>query len=127
MKAAKQVIVHLAMDEWGNRKMLEVARETFEDFPEADFVEVSEHAGWFLQWNRDEVCVGTANDMAELSDESHEWGKQFGGVDLIAAIRRDTGSWIDYVGHRPNLPLGEFRRPLVADRLEQWAESCASV
>jgi hypothetical protein len=124
---AKKVIVQLARDEWGNQKMREVARETFEDFPEADFVEVSEHAGWFLQWNRAEVCVGTANDAAQLSNESHEWAKQFDGIDLIAVVRRDTGSWIDYVGHRPNLPLGEFRRPLVADRLEQWAESCASV
>ena len=49
---AKIVRVHLADNEWGNRVMERVARETFESFPQADVVIVYEHAGW--------ACRGTA-------------------------------------------------------------------
>ncbi len=85
---ANIVYVHLADDEWNNPLMRQVADETFERFPEADVVLVYEHAGWYLSWNRNGVCVGTANDMAVLSEEAREWGEQVTGDHTLAIIHR---------------------------------------
>ncbi len=38
-------------------------------------VEVVEHGGWYLSFNRSMVTIGTANDMARLSDEAHAYGE----------------------------------------------------
>ena len=61
------VIIHLADDEWGNEKMLEVAREFFQDNPDEEFVYVYEHAGWHLGYRRDGSVWTTANDLAILN------------------------------------------------------------
>ncbi len=60
-------IIHLADDEWGNEIMSAVAQEYFRANPDEDFVEVYEHAGWFLGFRRDGSCWNTANDMAILN------------------------------------------------------------
>jgi hypothetical protein len=59
--------IHLADDEWGNETMFAVAEEFFREHPEEDFVEVYEHAGWFLGYRRDGSIWNTANDMATLN------------------------------------------------------------
>ena len=59
-----------------------------------DYVEVWEHGGWHLSWNRDLVIVGTANDQARMSDEYRKWRRQFETPDghwhndLVGWIRR---------------------------------------
>lgn len=67
-------IVHLADDEWGNAKMLEVADEYFRDHPDCQFVLVYEHAGWSLGFCRDLSVWSSANDMAVLNPSSHPTG-----------------------------------------------------
>lgn len=59
-------MIHLADNEWGNELMQQIAMEHFSQHPDCQFVEVREHAGWFLCWRRDMSCWGTANDMARL-------------------------------------------------------------
>lgn len=59
-------LVHLADDEWGNDLMEQVAREWFAQHPQCEFVEVHEHAGWWLGYHRSMVIVGTANSSALL-------------------------------------------------------------
>ena len=60
-------LIHLADDEWGNRFMDQVAREYFAEQPECMFVEVYEHAGWFLGFRKDMSIWATANGEADLS------------------------------------------------------------
>ena len=60
-------VIHLADNEWGNQIMREVAEEWFRDHPECQFVEVREHAGWWLGYHRENLeVIGTANDMAVM-------------------------------------------------------------
>jgi hypothetical protein len=73
MQDAKVLLVFLAPDEWGSEKMREVAEYYFSARPEIDVVQVYEHAGWFLAWNREGLCVGTANDAAILKPEAYEY------------------------------------------------------
>lgn len=57
-------LVFLSGDEWDNDTMLAVARDWFARHPACQFVNVYEHAGWNLTFNRAEVCVGSANHEA---------------------------------------------------------------
>jgi hypothetical protein len=57
-------IVHLADDEWDSETMQRVAKEWFERHPDCNFVQVYEHAGWFLTFSRNGRCVGSANGGA---------------------------------------------------------------
>jgi hypothetical protein len=59
-------VISLADNEWGNEIMREVANEWFASHPDCAFVEVREHAGWWLGYYRSGECVGTANDCAVL-------------------------------------------------------------
>lgn len=67
--------------------MDEAARSAFEAYPDADVVEVYEHAGWFLTYRRDGTIVGTANDGWAVPAEIRDW---WADVELksIASIRR---------------------------------------
>ncbi len=87
MKARKWV-VYCADNEWGNTVMEALARAKFADDPSIDCITVHEHGGWFLSFNRDMVCVGTANDMARLSPESRTWAKRFDGCEIVGYERR---------------------------------------
>jgi hypothetical protein len=60
-------VIHLADDEWGNDVMFAIAQEFFQENPDEEFVEVYEHAGWFLGYRRDGSVWNTANDMATLN------------------------------------------------------------
>ena len=60
-------LIFLADNEWGNETMWAVAQEHFAANPDCQFVEVSEHAGWWLCFRRDGSVWNTANDMAVLS------------------------------------------------------------
>lgn len=62
--------IQLADDEWGNDTMREVAEAHFAAHPNLEFVEVHEHAGWFLAYHRSGIVVGTANDMAVFGPEA---------------------------------------------------------
>ena len=57
-------LIHLSDDEWGNETMKRIAMEHFASDPSCQFVEVYEHAGWFLGFRRDGSIWTTANDMA---------------------------------------------------------------
>lgn len=58
--------IQLAENEWGNTIMREVADEWFAAHPDCQFVEVREHAGWWLGYHRSGEVIGTANDMAVM-------------------------------------------------------------
>lgn len=79
--------IRLNSNEWGNERMRQKARRAFAADPDLDHVTVIEHAGWFLEFNRDLVIVGTANDMAILSEEARQWWASVnasGGVRHVA-------------------------------------------
>ena len=57
-------LIHMGPDEYGNEKMAQVAADWFEANPAARFVEVYEHAGWYLGFRRDGTIWCTANDAA---------------------------------------------------------------
>lgn len=63
------VEIKMGDGEWGNEKMYEIAKEYFENHPDVDFVEVREHAGWFLGFRRDLTVWSTANDSARLQKQ----------------------------------------------------------
>ena len=86
----KSVLVYLAEDEWGNRKMDEVARETFAQYPDAECVEVREHAGWYLTYNRKMQIVGTANDACTVTPTMKAFWRDVWAVDYLAIIRRQS-------------------------------------
>jgi hypothetical protein len=63
--------IQLADNEWGNQIMREVAEQWFARHPDCAFLEVREHAGWWLAFARTPYpgstgheCIGSANDMA---------------------------------------------------------------
>ena len=41
-------MIYLANNEWGNELMYQVAQAWFKEFPDCQFVQVYEHAGWHL-------------------------------------------------------------------------------
>jgi hypothetical protein len=85
-------MVFLASDEWDTGDVMrDVARETFAAYPIADCVEVHEHAGWHLTFNRAMQIVGTANDCAGITPAMREFWKDVWAVDWLAIIRRDSG------------------------------------
>ncbi len=90
----KMMRVQLADGEYGNYLMEKVAREILDSRPEVDFVHVSEHGGWFLEYARGEhqrsslLIVGTANDAAHLSARAIEFINRFDGWECEGMIRR---------------------------------------
>jgi hypothetical protein len=62
-------VICLADNEWGNTIMREVAEQYFLLSPESDFVEIREHAGWWLGFHRSMEVIGTANDLAVLRQD----------------------------------------------------------
>lgn len=82
---------YCADDEWGNETMARIARERFEKDHTIDIVEVSEHAGWHLSFNRDGLVVGTANDVVVWSDEVKTWRRQFKDGVRVGHCRRTNG------------------------------------
>ncbi len=85
----RKVWIFLADHEWGNELMRKLAQEAFAEFPDADAVEVHEHAGWWLTFRRYMQCVASANDCACFPREVDEWWKQWDDCRMIANIRRD--------------------------------------
>lgn len=84
-------IEHCASSEWGNRIMQEIAKERFAKDPSLDVVEVYEHAGWSLAWNRDGEIVASANDMAWFPQSVRDWAALFSGFEHVGYTRRDDG------------------------------------
>ena len=60
-------LIFLSQTEWGNEVMRDVAKEYFEQHPGVPYVEVYEHAGWFLGFRKDMSIWATANGEADLS------------------------------------------------------------
>lgn len=85
--------VYLASDEWGNEIMQQVADETLDkmNHPLA-CVCVYEHAGWYLEYARVDgrtVCIGTANDMAKLSEPALRYHALIRGLEVkVTSTRR---------------------------------------
>jgi hypothetical protein len=75
--------IKMGDNEWGNELMYQIAREYFEQNPDADFVEVREHAGWFLGFRRDLSVWSTANDSARLQKPFPQPGGR-----LLECVRR---------------------------------------
>lgn len=71
--------------------MRRIAEERFEKDATLDIVEVSEHAGWWLSFNRHGMIVGTANDMAQFPKEVRIWRQQFTGCNNVGYTRRTDG------------------------------------
>lgn len=88
--------VHLAENEWASQengnKMWNVAKNYFNKWPALEnmIVTVYEHAGWWLSYLRDGTIVGTANDMATLSEKAMQWGEvnKLLPVKYLSTIRR---------------------------------------
>ena len=89
MSQARIWMEHCARNEWGNETMQDIAKRRFEEDASIDIVEVWEHGGWHLSWNRDLIVVGTANDMAQFSRKAIDWCKQFTGSAIVGETRRD--------------------------------------
>lgn len=102
---ARQWIIYLADNEWGNEVMARICREKFAADPTLDFITINEHAGWYLSWNRDMVCVSTANDMARLSPEARTWRHRFEGIDLVGYERRQIKFEHKYESYYPCLAV----------------------
>jgi hypothetical protein len=87
------IYVFLADNEYGNELMTQIAKDTFNQFPNDPnlVVYVVEHAGWFLAFNRDLNIVGTANDSAILSHEAKRFlNKLQGNPNYLPEIRRNA-------------------------------------
>lgn len=56
---ARTWVEYMAHHEWGNELMIVIAMERFEKDPTLDLVEVNEHAGWWLSFNRHGMIVGS--------------------------------------------------------------------
>jgi hypothetical protein len=83
------VLILLADDEWsGSGIMEEVARQALADYPDLDCVEVYEHAGWYLIYDRKMRVVGTANDQWPGNDNSHAFWKDVWAKNYVVQIRR---------------------------------------
>jgi hypothetical protein len=82
------VMVLLADDEWGNRKMDDIASWYLERHPQAECVQVHEHAGWYLTYNRKMQIVGTANDACEVTPVMASFWENVWAVDWLAIIHR---------------------------------------
>jgi hypothetical protein len=80
-------IIHLADNEWGNEVMWQVALDWFGDHPDCEFVEVYEHAGWYLGFRRDGGVWCTANDMARCKGPFPPRGYEFG-----PSVRRQSAT-----------------------------------
>ena len=72
----KLLHVIMADDEWGNRLMDEIARDLFATRPDAEEVEIQEHAGWFLRYariNGEIHTIGSANGSAIYPRIAAQW------------------------------------------------------
>lgn len=97
---------HLASNEWGNELMRQIAVARFEADPSIDVCEVHEHGGWWLTFTRSMIVAGTANDMAQLSRDAHEWARQFDGEEIVGECRRQADGQ-----HRESVyPVRDFPR-----------------
>ena len=98
MSQARLWFEHLAPKEWGNELMAKIAADRLAADQSLDLVEVWEHGGWHLTFNRLGMVVGTANDMAQFRREVTEWCQQFDGTDIVGECRRhDDGQHRDCV------------------------------
>lgn len=85
---ARKWVEYCSDSEWGNGVMWQIAKERFAADATLDVVEVYEHAGWFLAWNRDGQCVGTANDSACFPESVIRWWLRFDDVRIVGHSRR---------------------------------------
>lgn len=92
-RKAKVLYVFLADDEWGNFAMEQVAQVAFHKYPWLDAVHVYKHGGWWLMWDRDLNIVGTANDMARMSEAANEFWRAYPDYEIVATVRRDQPGW----------------------------------
>ena len=88
------VIIHLADDEYGNEAMKDAARHALALFPDVDCVEVYEHSGWWLIYDRTGRIVATANDGWPGDDYSKRFWRNVWARNIVRTIRRT----VDMVG-----------------------------
>lgn len=86
MPKARMMVVRCGPSDWGNERMAALAKEAFEGAPEVDVVDVYEHGGWRLAYNRSGLVVGTANDMAVMGPAVREFWGQFSGVEYAGSL-----------------------------------------
>lgn len=80
MNVVHRCYVRIGDGEYGNDKMTELAKRVFLRFPKEQYpnliVTVNEHGGWWLSYLRDGTIVGTANDLATLSERARAFGER---------------------------------------------------
>lgn len=91
----------MADDEWGNELMRQIAAERFEKDHTLHVVEVHEHAGWYLSFNRDGEIVGTANDAAVISEPTRRWIRSFDDFQIVGCSLRGQDDDLRYPGYYP--------------------------
>ena len=105
-------IVSLADNEWGNQIMREVAQEWFARHPHCEFVEVREHAGWWLGYHRSGEVIGTANDCAVMRNDRPRPDTFSGVSHRRPVIRPDLREVATLAAYRPLVPpLGKQLNP----------------
>ena len=97
-------IVSLADNEWGNQIMREVAQEWFARHPHCEFVEVREHAGWWLGYHRSGEIIGTANDGAVMRKDRPRPERWSGVGEVRPVIRPDLKEVSTLAQYEPLVP-----------------------
>lgn len=94
------VLIFLADDEWHSSGIMEeVARQAFLDYPSVDCVEVHEHSGWFLTYNRSMQIVSTANDCCTVTPAMEAFWKDVWAKNYVATIRRKVAEHVGFAVH----------------------------
>lgn len=114
-------MVHLADNEWSNTIMREVAQEWFKAHPDCQFVEVREHAGWWLGFARTPFpgsvgieCIGSANDMAQFRHDRPRPARYSGNCFFRPMIRHDLREVTSLEDYKPLVP----QMSPIGDKLE---------
>lgn len=93
--------VHMARNEWSKDRQGRLMEELAFHYTEINkdkigpdddiLVEVWEHGGWWVAYNKAGLCVGSANDAAHWSDEVRQWWDRYRGAEQVylGTVRRE--------------------------------------
>jgi hypothetical protein len=111
--------VCLAENEWGNTVMREVAEEWFAAHPACQFVEVREHAGWWLGYHRSLEVIGTANDGAVMRKDRPRPQASSGVCHRRPVIRPDLREVVTLEAYKPIVAPLTFNPQLITTKTER--------
>lgn len=87
-RIARRWMEYCGPDEWGHDTMERIAKARLAADPSLDSCQVYEHGGWYLEWNRDGLRVGTANDAACFPEAVIRWCRQWDDAVFVGHTRR---------------------------------------